>query len=119
MDIATDSNGNILSWVISAQNYPSSGTGPFSQALSESGLGLGTVADDTLLESYDGVSYGTESNGNFNEVGGAFADSNQPPYQITGAENWTVPATPEPSTLVLMGIGLAVLTLAARSKRLV
>jgi hypothetical protein len=117
--IATDSNGNILSWVISAQDYPASGTGPFSQGLTESGYGLGTVADDTLLESYDGVSYGTVSNGNFTEVGGAFADSTQPPNQISGAENWTVTTTPEPSSLLLMGTGLlAVFALTTRSKRL-
>jgi len=79
VDIATDSSGNILSWIISAQNYPASGTGPFSQTLTESGYGLGALLDNTLLESYDGVSYGTESNGNFYEVGGAFVDSTQPP----------------------------------------
>jgi hypothetical protein len=102
VDIATDSNGNILSWVITAQDYPPSGTGPFSQALTESGYGLGTIADNTLLESYDGVSYGTESNGNVSEVGGAFADSTPPPYQLSGAENWTLTTTPEPSSLELM-----------------
>jgi hypothetical protein len=106
VDIATNSHGKIVSWVISAQDYPPTGTGPFSQALTESGYGLGTVADDTLLESYDGVSYGTESNGSFYEVGGAVADSTQPPYQISDANNWKVNKVPEPSSIVLIAAGL-------------
>ena len=103
VDIATNSHGKIVSWIISAQDYPANGTGPFSQALTESGYGLGAIADNTLLESYDGTSAGTELNGNFTEVGGGFADSTQPPYQISGAANWTVP---EPSGIVLLATGL-------------
>jgi len=103
VDIATNSYGNIVSWVISAQDYPPTGTGPFSQALTESGYGLGAIADNTLLESYDGVSYGTEVTGIFTEAGGAFADSTQSPYQISGAQNWTVP---EPSSIALIAAGL-------------
>jgi hypothetical protein len=91
--------GNILSWLIFAQSYPSSGTGDFFQAKTESGLGLGAIAGDSLLESYDGTVAGTELNGNFTEVGGGFADSTQPPNQISGAQNWTVP---EPSGIVLL-----------------
>jgi hypothetical protein len=103
VDIATNSHGKIVSWIISAQDYPPTGTGPFSQALTESGYGLGAIADNTLLESYDGTSSGTELNGNFTEVGGGFADSTQPPNQISGAQNWTVP---EPSGIVLLASGL-------------
>jgi hypothetical protein len=106
LDIATNSHGKIVSWIISAQDYPPTGTGPFSQALTESGYGLGAIADNTLLESYDGTSSGTELNGNFTEVGGGFADSTQPPYQISGAENWSVAKVPEPSSIVLMAAGL-------------
>ena len=114
VDIATDSNGKIVSWVIPAQDYPASGTGPFSQALTESGYGLGAFADNTFLESYDGTSAGTELNGNFTEVGGGFADSTQPPYQISGAANWTVP---EPSRIVLIAAGLlGLLAFAAQRK---
>jgi hypothetical protein len=89
---------------------------PFSQALTESGFGLGAIADSTLLESYDGVSYGTESNGNITEVGGAYADSTQPPYQISGTENWCVTNVPEPSSIVLIVTGLLGL-LAIATKR--
>jgi hypothetical protein len=114
VDIATNSHGKIVSWIISAQDYPPTGTGPFSQALTESGYGLGAVADNTLLESYDGTSSGTELNGNFTEVGGGFADSTQPPYQISGAANWTVP---EPSGIVLLATGLlGLLAFAAKSE---
>lgn len=118
VDIATNSHGSILSWVISAQDYPSTGTGPFSQALTESGYGLGAIADDTLLESYDGTSAGTELNCNFTEAGGGFDDSTQPPYQISDAKNWMVKRVPEPCSLLLIGAGLlGLLAFSARSKR--
>jgi hypothetical protein len=115
VDIATNSHGDIVSWIISAQDYPPSGTGPFSQALTESGIGLGADVGLPILESYDGVSYGTESNGNFTEIGGAFADSTQPPYQISDANNWKVKKVPEPSGMVLLASGiLGLLAFAAK-----
>jgi hypothetical protein len=105
-DVTTDRHGNILAWFIYAQSYPPSGTGPFYQAFTESGLGLGADLDDSLLESYDGTVAGTELNGNFNEVGGGFDDSTQPPYQISDSKNWKVKKVPEPSSLLLIGTGL-------------
>lgn len=105
-EITTDRHGNILSWLIFAQSYPANGTGDFFQAKTESGLGLGAIADDSLLESYDGTAAGTELNGDFAEAGGGFDDSTQPPYKISGAENWKVKKVPEPSSLLLIGTGL-------------
>jgi hypothetical protein len=103
-DVTTDSNGNIQSWFIYAQGYPSSGSGGFYQALTESGLGLGPLLDNSLLESYDGSVAGTEVSGNFYESGGGFTDSTDAPYEVSGAGQWTA-TTPEPSCLLLLGIG--------------
>jgi hypothetical protein len=103
-DVTTDGNGNIQSWFIYAQSYPSSGSGGFYQALTESGLGLGPLLDNSLLESYDGSVAGTEVSGNFYESGGGEVDSTESPFAVSGAEPWTA-TTPEPSNLLLLGFG--------------
>lgn len=105
-DVTTDANGNIQSWFIYAQYSPPGGTGTFYQALTESGLGLGPVVNGSLLESLDNSVIETEANGNLTQVGAGSADSTASPFQISGPGQWTVTTVPEPSSRLLMGIGL-------------
>jgi hypothetical protein len=113
-DVTTGSNGSILAWFIYVARYPPSGTGPWYQALTARGLGLGQVGDPSLLESLDSTEAGSDLNDVITEVGGG--DS------ITGIPSqWTVMRTPapEPPGFLLLGTGLLSLgILALYQKRL-
>jgi PEP-CTERM motif len=112
-DVTTDSKGNIQSWVIFAEIFPSSGSGPVYLAQTESGFGLGADAS-SVLESLDFSLVGTEVNGNFTQIGSGEADSTASPFQIDSPGQWT--RVPEPSTVCLLGIGLAGLGFGYRNK---
>jgi hypothetical protein len=117
-DVTTDSKGNIQSWVIFAEIFPHSGTGPVYLAQTESGFDLGPDAAP-VLESLDYSLVGTEFNGNFTQIGSGAADSTAYPHQIDGPGQWTVSRVPEPSTLLLIGTGLlGLLAISGRSQRL-
>ena len=112
-DVTTDSKGNIQSWVIFAEIFPSSGTGPVFLAQTESGFGLGPDAS-SVLESLDFSLVGTEVNGNFTQIGSGEADSTASPFQIDSPGQWT--RVPEPTTVCLLGVGLAGLWFGYRNK---
>jgi hypothetical protein len=108
-DVTTDSKGNIQAWAIYAVVAPPSGTGVYYQAVTESGYGLGPLVDMNLLESYDSTETVSEVNGALVGGGGpalGIGQTDSVSGILSTSAQWKVTHVPEPSSLILLSMGL-------------